>query len=108
MGVLANLPVGLAPGLGMNAYVSVILAPFGVGHSADKNLSIKISLPVRILRRWLPWKWRDHLSGSPGSRVPGGVSARPCLHVTNLTYLLAILSPHLLKVDFSYLVHSRP
>ena len=33
MGVLANLPVGLAPGLGLNAYVSTtILAPFGARH----------------------------------------------------------------------------
>ena len=87
MGVLANLPVGLAPGLGLNAYVSTtILAPFGARHCPDKNMSIKFLLLVRILRRWLPRKWRNLLSRSPGGRVPGGVSARPRLHATNLTY----------------------
>ena len=31
MGLLANLPVGLAPGLGLNAYVSVVLRPHHIG-----------------------------------------------------------------------------
>ena len=80
MGLLANLPVGLAPGLGLNAYVSAICA-CGVRRVFPLTL-----LLVRVLCRWFPWKWENHLSRSPGGRVPGGVSAGPCLHVTNLTY----------------------
>lgn len=30
MGLLANLPVGLAPGLGLNAYVRVASTAFGM------------------------------------------------------------------------------
>jgi AGZA family xanthine/uracil permease-like MFS transporter len=44
MGALANLPVGLAPGLGLNAYVSTtILASCGARHPQDKNIPLNFS-----------------------------------------------------------------
>jgi len=39
MGLLANLPVGLAPGLGLNAYVSSVFSPCGARQPPDKNSS---------------------------------------------------------------------
>jgi len=68
MGLFSNLPVGLAPGLGLNAYVSPTV-------TQPRNKSPSLILPslVRILRRWLPWRWVNQLSRSPGRRVSGRV-----------------------------------
>jgi len=46
MGLFANLPVGLAPGLGLNAYVSFNFAPCGAEHPPDKNLSFQFAYTV--------------------------------------------------------------
>ena len=47
MGLLANLPVGMAPGLGLNAYVSFHMVPGMVCDRAN------LTLTVHLLRCWV-------------------------------------------------------
>ena len=68
MGLFANLPVGLAPGLGLNGYVS---------HAHIRYLTffrIENELSVRICCRRFPRKWHHHLPRGSSRRVPRGVS----------------------------------
>lgn len=63
MGVFANLPVGLAPGLGLNAYVRPIRALRLCWHSLKVSCSIN-SLPI-------PW--------SASTEAGSSATERPCL-----------------------------
>ena len=65
MGLLANLPVGLAPGLGLNAYVSVQLISFHIYGSDRNSFSLRTpswdSMAVDKSpsdRLWLLSSWR--------------------------------------------------
>jgi hypothetical protein len=65
MGLLANLPVGLAPGLGLNAYVRDI----------HKRLEwdVDASWIVCLFCRRVPRLWNDYLWGSAGGCIHGRV-----------------------------------
>ena len=67
MGLLANLPVGLAPGLGLNAYVCFIWAfPF-------QARAVITVLTVCILRRRISRLWSDYLPRCTFGSIPRGV-----------------------------------
>jgi len=69
MGLIANLPVGLAPGLGVNAYVS------GSTHDRSNDTSHEYDLRVAgLLDCRIPWLRLDNISGGNGSGVLGRVS----------------------------------
>ncbi len=55
MGLLANLPVGMAPGLGLNAYVCIKYFLFTTVSKCPE---------VHLLDRWLPWNRRHHVPRS--------------------------------------------
>lgn len=62
MGALANLPVGMAPGMGLNAYVcACVMSPRGA-------LILPCAL-VHILGRWLPRQRFHNLQGSTSGCV---------------------------------------
>lgn len=65
MGLVANLPVGLAPGLGINAYVS------GSPHDRP-NVHTSHEYDLRVgdlFDCWIPWLRSDYVSGGHGSGV---------------------------------------
>jgi hypothetical protein len=67
MGLFANLPVGLAPGLGLNAYVRLQI--FSIS-----NWQLPLSrAEVHVLHRWLPWNWHRSVSRSTCSCFHGRV-----------------------------------
>ena len=66
MGLLANLPVGLAPGLGLNAYVRAFLITY-----RPRRI---LSFAVCIFRGRSKRKWVNHVSRSTCRRVYGRVS----------------------------------
>lgn len=76
-GVLANLPIGMAPGLGLNAYVSS-------NCKFMDSISAYLTHLVYIFHRWLPWFGRHHLPRSSS----GGISGRVCVPSHRLLTLL--------------------
>lgn len=67
MGAIANLPLGLAPGLGINAYVR------------DFNKRVNVDVDnhdtrlVRIFCGWVSRKWHFKIWRSFGGSIYGGV-----------------------------------
>jgi hypothetical protein len=96
MGLLANLPIGLAPGLGLNAYVSP------VSQASIFSFSNQWTNKVRIFCCRFSWKWYHHISWSSSGRVPRGVGILLRAVCLCWLYLLPI------QLVISSPLHTRP
>lgn len=92
MGLFANLPVGLAPGLGLNGYVSHAHIRYLIYFFPNQKLS------VRICCRRFPRKWHHHLSWGSSRRIPRGVSRT--LFLTLLVWRISLFLSFLRWVFF--------